>query len=306
MIDLRNIETFYWAATLGSFRAAADKLNTTQPAISQRIALLEEDLGVKLFDRGARGTTLTAKGQELLSHAERMLQTRHEMQMAARTENSMSGTLRLGVSESIVHTWLADLMQFLHRRYPALMLDIEVETTPILKTQLLASKLDVAIMLGPVQEHLVENLELCEYPVHWVASPKLRLGSKPISLKTLAQWPVITYGTSTAPNQSLRQVFRRQGIALPPIYASASLSVIQRLALDGLGTAVIAPVTVRQQIENGELQRLNVRAVTLPPLHYTACWISGPDSQMARIVAHAARDIAAGYDTQQGVLRDVP
>ena len=51
MIDLRNLETFVWVAQLGGFRSAADKLNTTQPAISARIALLEDELGVKLFDR---------------------------------------------------------------------------------------------------------------------------------------------------------------------------------------------------------------------------------------------------------------
>ena len=67
MIDLRNIETFFWVATLGGFRAAAEKLSATQPAISQRIASLESDLGVRLFDRDVRGIKLTAKGRELLS-----------------------------------------------------------------------------------------------------------------------------------------------------------------------------------------------------------------------------------------------
>ena len=62
MIDLRNIETFFWVATLGGFRAAAEKLSATQPAISQRIASLESDLGVRLFDRDVRGIKLTARG----------------------------------------------------------------------------------------------------------------------------------------------------------------------------------------------------------------------------------------------------
>ena len=70
-------------ATLGGFRAAAEKLSATQPAIS-RIASLESDLGVRLFDRDVRGIKLTAKGRELLSHAERMLQMRRDMQEAAR------------------------------------------------------------------------------------------------------------------------------------------------------------------------------------------------------------------------------
>src|SRR5690606_12679328 len=106
MIDLRNIETFFWVATLGSFRAASVKLNTTQPAVSQRIASLERDLGVRLFERDARGVTLTAKGHELLSHAERMLQLRRDMLQAAREQNVMRGPMRIGVAETIVQTWL--------------------------------------------------------------------------------------------------------------------------------------------------------------------------------------------------------
>ena len=75
MIELRGIETFYWVATLGGFRLAADKLHTSQPAISQRIAQLEAGLGTRLLDRDTRGVRLTVKGQALLAHAERMLQT---------------------------------------------------------------------------------------------------------------------------------------------------------------------------------------------------------------------------------------
>ncbi|KAG1247141.1 hypothetical protein G6F68_014334 [Rhizopus microsporus] len=114
MIDLRNIETFFWVATLGGFRAAAEKLNATQPAISQRIASLESDLGIRLFDRDARGIKLTGKGRELLSHAERMLQVRRDMFEAAREQNVMTGTVRIGVAETIVQTWLPTLIELIH------------------------------------------------------------------------------------------------------------------------------------------------------------------------------------------------
>ena len=108
MIDLRNIETFFWVATLGGFRAAAEKLSATQPAISQRIASLESDLGVKLFERDVRGISLTAKGRELLSHAERMLQLRGDLRrrrsllVIADAVNGDHRNLRLAHVASIV------------------------------------------------------------------------------------------------------------------------------------------------------------------------------------------------------------
>ena len=154
MIELRNIETFFWVATLGSFRAASDKLNTTQPAVSQRIASLEADLGVRLFERDSRGVKLTAKGHELLSHAERMLQVRRDMFEAAREQNVMTGTVRIGVAETIVQTWLPTLIELVHASYPALVLEIEVDTTHVLRSHLMSRQIDLAFLMGPVLEFL--------------------------------------------------------------------------------------------------------------------------------------------------------
>src|SRR6185503_15131018 len=73
MIDFKTLETFMWVATLRSFRGAADKLNTTQPAVSQRIAQLEDFLGMRLLERDRRLVAPTRKGVELLGYAERLI-----------------------------------------------------------------------------------------------------------------------------------------------------------------------------------------------------------------------------------------
>jgi DNA-binding transcriptional LysR family regulator len=301
MIDLRNIETFFWVAALGGFRAAAEKLNATQPAISQRIASLEEDLGVRLFERDHRGITLTAKGTELLSHAERMLQMRQDMQVAARAKNTMSGTLRLGVSETIVHTWLPRLMERLSDAYPALMVEIQVDTTPSLKAQLSAHQIDLAFLLGPMDDARVENLFLCEYPVHWIAGPTLKLGRQPITLQRLAQWPIITYSSTTDPHRAVREMLHKATIRQPRMYGSSAVSVIVRMVQDGIGAGVLATVFLSKEIEQGELCILDVKAPPLPPLHYTASWMRGPDSHIARVVAEAAQRIVRETDAKHQV-----
>ncbi|MNX66568.1 HTH-type transcriptional regulator YofA [compost metagenome] len=247
---------------------------------------------MRLFDRDVRGIKLTGKGRELLSHAERMLQMRRDMQEAAQAKSIMSGTLRLGVSETIVHTWLPTLMEYLHDTYPALMVEIQVDTTTMLKTQLASRQIDLAFLLGPMEEPRVENLYLCNYPLSWVASPKLKVGRQPISLKRLAEWPVITYSSTTDPHRAVRQLLQQAGVESPRMYGSSALSVIVRMAQDGIGTAVIAPVILHKELAQGELRILDVRAPALPPLHYTACWMQGPDSQIPRVVAEAAQQIA--------------
>ena len=118
MPDLRSLETFFWVAQLGSFRGASERLHTTQPAVSVRIAQLEEELGVRLFDRGPRIATLTAKGRLLLDYAERFLRLRAEMMEAVADPGAMSGVVRLGVAETIVHTWLSRYIERVHATFP--------------------------------------------------------------------------------------------------------------------------------------------------------------------------------------------
>ncbi|OZI75636.1 LysR family transcriptional regulator [Bordetella genomosp. 2] len=294
MIDLRNIETFFWVSTLGSFRAASEKLNTTQPAVSQRIASLERDLGVRLFERDARGVTLTAKGQELLSHAERMLQLRRDMLQAAREQNVMRGPLRLGVAETIVQTWLPALIEHMHAAYPALVLQIEVDTTPVLRSHLLSRQIDLAFLMGPVLEARVENLPLCAYPLAWVASPRLALGPEPVTLERIGTLPVITYPSSSSPYQLVRDMLTRAGVRAPRMYGSASLSMVARMTLDCIGTSVIAPVFLDKELASGELRLLDVQADPLPDLAFTATWVQGPDSHAPRTIALLAQQAAAG------------
>ena len=294
MIELRGIETFYWVATLGGFRAAADKLHTSQPAVSQRIAQLESGLGTRLLDRDTRGVRLTVKGQALLAHAERMLQMKHDMLMVARAQRAFSGRMCIGVVETIVQTWLPALLERVHLSFPDLVLELEVETTTLLRAHLLSRQVDLAFLMGPVTEPAMENLPLCRYPLAWVASPRLDLGEEPLSLQRLAQWPIITYPSSSKPYQAVRSMLLEHGVREPRMYGSASLSMAVRMTLDGIGTSVIAPVFLHRELAEGRLRLLGVNAPRLPDLDFTATWRHGTDSHLAATIARLAVQIAAG------------
>jgi DNA-binding transcriptional LysR family regulator len=291
MVDLRNLETFVWVAQLGGFRAAAEKLNTTQPAISARIAMLEDELRVKLFDREQRRATLTAKGYELLGYAERMLQLRADMMQAVTEKMAMRGLIRLGVAETIVHTWLSRLIERLHAVYPSITLEIEVDTTPNLRAGLVAHQLDVAFLLGPVSESRIKNLPLCSYPLAWVASPKLDLPPEPVPLASLARWPIITYPRNTRPYADLQELFARGDIPAPRLYGNASLSTIVRMTLDGIGVSAIPPVVIGRELAEKKLRLVRAERA-LPDLTFVAAYPVKPDSYIAAAVAELAKEIA--------------
>ena len=130
MVDFKSIETFLWVVTLGSFRGAGQRLNTTQPAISQRIAQLEREMGVKLLNRDHRVASPTPSGRQLMVYAEKLIGLRSEMMAEVGDRSAMRGVLRLGVAETIVHTWLPRLIKSVNTAHPNLSLEIEVDITP--------------------------------------------------------------------------------------------------------------------------------------------------------------------------------
>lgn len=292
MIDFKQIEAFVWVAELGGFRAASEKLNTTQPAISQRIAAMEAIMAVRLFERGARGIKLTEKGQELLSHAQRMLDMRQEMLRVAKEHNAIGGTLRLGVAETLVQTWLHKLIERLHDTYPALIVEIHVDTTHVLRAQLVSHQIDLALLVGTSQEAKEQHLHLCDHSLVWVASPSLKLHGRKISISDLAPYPVITYPAVSLPYREVKAVLIDAGVKTPRIYGCASLSTIVHMTRQGIGPCVIPPEVIAEELSQGKLCLLDVGS-RLPDISFFACWMESPDNYTVRTVARLAQEIAA-------------
>jgi DNA-binding transcriptional LysR family regulator len=299
MLDFRSIETFLWVVKLGSFRGAALRLNTTQPAISQRIAQLEREMGVKLLNRDHRVASPTPSGRRMLVYAEKLIGLRSEMMAEVGERTAMRGILRLGVAETIVHTWLPRLIKSVNTTCPNLLLEIEVDITPHLNARLLAQEIELAFVVGPLSASGVHNRVLCDYPIGFLASPSLGLGNDPITRAELARYPLITFPRKTQPYEAVRAAFNRPD--LPPIrlHASTSLSTVIHMAIEGLGIAVIPAAIVENEIADGRLQLLNTD-LKLEPLTFTASWLASPDiiavervADLAGQIAHAATSVDA-------------
>jgi DNA-binding transcriptional LysR family regulator len=291
MVDFKSLETFLWVVTLGNFRAAGDKLNTTQPAISQRIAQLERELGVKLLNRDHRVASPTPSGRQLMVYAEKLIGLRSEMMVAVSDRSAMRGVMRLGVAETIVHTWLSRLIKSVNDAYPNLSLEIEVDITPNLSARLLAQEIELAFMLGPLSGSNVHNRELCDYPIGFLASPALGLGNGPLTVHDLATFPIITFPRKTQPYEIVRSLFNRPD--LPPIrlHASASLATVIHMAIEGLGIAVIPTAIVENELADGRLQLLSTD-LKVTPLTFSASWLASPDTAAVELVADLAGQIA--------------
>ncbi len=291
MPEIRSLEVFYWVAQLNSFRRAAERLNTTQPAVSQRVAALETELGLRLFDRAARSVSLTPKGRELLDYAERMLRLRADMMRAVAAPAALSGLMRLGVSETIVHTWLAKFIERVNSTFPGITLDIVVDVSPNLRDALVVHELDMAFLLGPVSQPNMTNYDLCRYPLAFVVRSDIDLGPEPVPLARLTEMPIITFPKTTRPYLTLRDTLSRAELPAPRIFSNSSLSTIVRMTEDGIGISVIPPVVIPRELATGAL-RIVRTDVKLPDLAFTASLPLTPDGLIADPVAQLAREIA--------------
>ena len=300
MLDFRSIETFLWVVKLGSFRGAAQRLNTTQPAISQRIAQVEREMGVKLLNRDHRVASPTPSGRQMMVYAEKLIGLRSEMMAEVGDRSAMRGVLRLGVAETIVHTWLPRLVKSVNEVYPNLSLEIEVDITPNLSARLLAQEIELAFVVGPLSASGVHNRVLGDYQIGFLASPALGLGNAPVGRHDLAKFPMITFPRKTQPYEAVRAVFDRPD--LPPIrlHASASLATVIHMAIEGLGIAVIPTAIVENELADGRLQLLSTD-LKIPPLTFSASWLASPDTVAVELVADLAGKIA-----QSSALVDVP
>jgi DNA-binding transcriptional LysR family regulator len=291
--DLQMLEAFYWVAILKNFHRAATKLNTTQPAISRRIAQLETCLGGgkpdkgRLLVRDKRAVGLTDRGRLLMPQVERLLMLHRDLCEQVGGTACLNVGLRIGVAETIVHTWLPAFWKHMIAAYPRVVLEFDVDITVNLQQQLLERKIDLAFMVGPADGAEIRNRPLSKERLAFLASPGLGFPRR-TSLGAIAEHPIITYSRRTQPFVNLSALFTDPR---PLIHASASVAAIVKMAEDGLGVAVLPPTIVREQIAAGRLVELQCKE-RLPDLEFVVGWLPTPDIGLVERVAEMAGDVA--------------
>jgi len=291
IMNFKSLEVFYWVVNLSSFNKAAAKLHTTQPAVSQRIAALEAELGIKALDRSSRAVKLTAKGRVLYDYAERFMALHSEMMIKVAEEQAVSGVIRLGVAETIVHTWLVEFLEQCRKRYPNVIIDFVVDITPTLREDLKSGELDMAFLLGPLQDDALVEMPLCSYELNFLSAPSLKLGKEPLSNSAVAAQPLITFPKRTYPYTFLRHELTTPEHGAPRIFTNWSLSTIVRMAEDGYGVCVVPRLAVLKEVEQGRLKVRNTQ-MQLRDLSFAVAYARGSDEPTKVALAGLAGEIA--------------
>lgn len=301
-MNLKFLETFVWVARLKSFRLTAEKLFTTQASISSRIAVLESELGVKLFLRDSRGVSLTPDGVKVLDYAEQMMVTMQGLKQSLETTSSKVGRIRIGAMDTVIHTWLSPLVTELMDHFPLVEIELVADTALNLCDQLQKGFLDLILQTDLLRQESVRSLDLASHPMGWIVASHSIYNRDYASLAELAQERIITYSKNSHPHQDVLSLMQAHGVAAPRMNCVNSVSAITRLLRDGFGIGALPPVLVSEELARGELIVLPM-AQRLPNLQVVVSWRVGVE--LVEEMVALCQSVVARYAEEVGEERMV-
>ncbi|GAB3684058.1 LysR family transcriptional regulator [Salinisphaera aquimarina] len=290
-MKLQQLETFFWAAKLGSFGAAADRLHATQSAVSMRIRELERGLGVLLFDRSKRSVKLTDKGRELVDYASRMLDLEADIEYRIATPHALTGSLRLGVAEVVSTTWLPQLIQAIAQCYPGVRLEIDEALTADLMRELQDGQLELVLSPGHTPDMRARTQSLGHVQFAWVANPALGLGGREHTPESLAEMPIIGLKNASFHHAGIENWFRRANVRCRYLARCKSLAVAAAMATAGTGIAYVPVRCFQQEIAQGRLEVLATER-QFPPVTFVAALAVDEFHPIATRVADLAATVS--------------
>ncbi|WP_160893441.1 LysR family transcriptional regulator [Pseudooceanicola albus] len=247
-MTLDQIQTFLLVARLGGIRRATEALHLSQPAVSNRILTLEEELSVPLFERVGGGMALTREGHQLLPHAELIEQTVNRIRSELSPPEALRTVLRIGVVETVAECWLRDFLASLHRAYPQVVVEVTVDISVNLREQLLERSLDLVALMGPISDYAVENVALPSVEMHWFKSG----GS---AEPDLAKTPVITFHRKSRPFEEIRQKLIGLHGSGVRVFPSSALSTGMELVAVGVGVGAFPDLPDHAAVREGRVER---------------------------------------------------
>lgn len=269
MLNLYQLQSFVTVISEGSMTGAADKLYLTQPAISQQIRNLEEELGLELLVRGVRQIKPTLQGEVLFEYAKRVLQLVHQAEIAVRAMGAeLKGQLKVGTLNSIGVHLISSLVARLLKHNPKLNLMIEYNKGPQLISQFKRGELDVLI-LPDIESEYGDSLEqvdkrfLLKEEIWLVGSGKDTDIPRQIGMGEFGKYPVISL-TDEYPkfNERLHSALKESGAKIETVFESSNVGTLKRVIEAGLGWGFLPSVAIRKQVKMGRMTQVHVKDMT--------------------------------------------
>lgn len=290
-MNIHHLELFYYVARHGGISRAVKHMpyGIQQPALSSQILRLEEDLGLKLFER--QPFKLTAAGQELLDFVRPFFDNLDAV--GVRLRSRLTPQLRIGASEIVLRDYLPAVIQRVRRAHPGLRLGLRSGFQPELEAWLHNRELDLAII--PLRGRVpagIQRLRLMRLPLVLLVPRKSRIGSAPeLWPRGKPGWPLISLPASESLSMQFQKGLKRLAVSWPVAIEASSIELITRYVAngDGVGVSIAVPDLPHHPL---------VRALPLAgfaPVELVALWPGQPTPLVRAVLVEMQRFVAESW-----------
>jgi DNA-binding transcriptional LysR family regulator len=258
-MQLQDLQAFATVAAERSFSAAARRLHRTQPAISQAVRRLEDELGDRLFDRSSRNGVLTEAGTLLLEHAQRLLRLAADAEAAVRElQQVRRGRVRIGANEAAVHS-LLPAIQIFTGLHPHVSVDVRRVPSRRVADELMDGSIDFGVLTFLPKESGLQAIPLGGDELVMLANPGHPLaGRKRVSMEEVGRQVVIAHNDPSPARERVLRIYERRHAPINIQVSLPSLDGIKRAVEMGAGVAVLPRRCALTEIERGDLVAIKV------------------------------------------------
>ena len=259
-MDIRNVKTFVRVAELKSFTKAAEKLNYVQSTVTAQIKQLEKELGYSLFDRIGKKISLTVMGERFLKIAYELLLVSEKAENLNADSNDIKGVLRVGVSESLLISVFKDLIPEFKAKFRNIDLRIRSGHTVDLLNQLRQNNLDLLYVskIKNTDPDLKCHYARKENSVFVSGTDYEKVSGKTISMDNIFKHNFIITEREGMYYSVLSKLAAEQNASVNDWIEVDNVLVIIELVKRGMGVAFLPEYLVADEIEKGNLKKINV------------------------------------------------
>ena len=266
-MDLRQLRYFVALATQQHYGKAAGVLHVTQPALSRQIQLLEEELGVQLFQRHARGAAPTEEARMLLERAVFLLRYAEQMKSDLQAhQREPRGPVAVGMSPGLAQQLTVVLTKAVLARLPEVRLRVIEGFAPSLQEMLKAGEVDLALLIEPVERSTLQSFPLMKEQVCLIVKPedkRFNRASK-VRVRELAGVPLVMTGlVKSGVRLELEVAAARAKIELNQVVEVETAEVARRLVMDCVGVTAHFAAAVQEDIDAGRLRAIPIDGLFL-------------------------------------------
>lgn len=257
-MELRNITTFLKIVELGKFSRAAEALGYAQSTVTTQLHQLEQELGSPLLNRNNSMVELTEFGRDFLPLAQEMHDVEAEMHAMRTGANNVTGTLRIGVIESLFYSNFLDVIPPFTEHLPRVTLELFTDSSMQLHRMLTENRVDLIVCFAqPYDYSPIDVVQTCSSRVLFATTPENHLvGKGPVSLDDISSTPLIMTEDVSVYHQALHRTMNAAGLVVRPLYKMQSSHAIKELVQRTNGVCYLPEYALGQELRAGRMVAL--------------------------------------------------